>query len=198
MTNIRSPQFYNDQTAWIDLTLSKAALMIVSIVILTAFYQLATDLTDTQVQDQLDNEAFRLKTTIDNIGSISPDSIRYNSTHTFNAKNINRAVITGEYVQLESTHNDILLRAVKPLTFKTLPLNNSELQHLISSNFYGNDGTKEEPIDSNVAAVLEVLSIKGREEVILNTGKIVQIEKTVIYLKNDTEVTKIELVLVYQ
>ena len=60
------------------------------------------------------------------------------------------------------------------------------------------DVQQDHTIDAKAATVLEILSIEGRKELILNTGKRVHIEKTPIYLKNNTEVNKIELVLVYQ
>ncbi|NPE31413.1 hypothetical protein HNV12_26345 [Methanococcoides sp. SA1] len=198
MTNIKILRIHNNQNAWIDLTLSKAALMIASIVILSAFYQLSTGFNDMQAQDQLDAEAFRLKSAIDDIGSISLDSIRKNTTYTFNDKNIARAIVTGEYVRLEKTRNEIIFHSVKPLTFKTMPLKEEELRYILATNFNGNDGTEDHTIDAKAATVLGMLSNKGREELILNTGKRVHIEKTPVYIKNNTEVDKIELVLVYQ
>ncbi|MDA0524254.1 hypothetical protein [Methanococcoides alaskense] len=198
MTNIKTPHIHKDQNAWIDLTLSKAALMIASIVILSAFYQLSTDFNDLQAQDQLDAEAFGLKNAIDDIGSSSLNSIRKNATYTFNDKNIARAIVTGEYVRLEKNRNGIVFYSVKPLTFKTIPLKEEDLRNILATNFNGNDGNEDHTIDVKAATVLEILSIKGREELILNTGKRVHIEKTPIYLKNNTEVNKIELVLVYQ
>ena len=198
MTNIKLPHLHKDQNAWIDLTLSKAALMIVSIVILSAFYQLSTGFNDIQAQDQLDAETFGLKNAIDDIGSISLDSIRKNATYTFNDKNIARAIVTGEYVRLEKNRNEITFYSVKPLTFKTMPLKEEDLRNILATNFNGNDGTEDHTIDTDTATVLEILSIEGRKELILNTGKRVHIEKTPIYLKNNTEVTKLELVLVYQ
>jgi len=172
MTNSKLPRIHKDQNAWIDLTLSKAALMIASIVIFSAFYQLSTDFNDLQAQDQLDAEAFGL--------------------------NIARAIVTGEYVRLEKNRNGIIFYSVKPLTFKTIPLKEEDLRNILATNFNGNDGTEDHTIDTNAATVLEILPIKGREELILNIGKRVHIEKTPIYLKNNTEVNKIELVLVYQ
>ncbi|MCD4820976.1 MAG: hypothetical protein K8R11_02635 [Methanococcoides sp.] len=198
MTNIKSLRLHNDQNAWIDLTLSKAALMIASILIFSAFYQLSTDFNDLQAQDQLDAEAFGLKNAIDDIGSSSLDNIRKNATYTFNDKNIARAIVTGEYVRLEKNRNGIIFYSVKPLTFKTIPLKEEDLRNILATNFNGNDGNEDHTIDAKTATVLEILSIKGKEELILNTGKRVHIEKTPIYLKNNTEVNKIELVLVYQ
>jgi len=198
MTNSKRPRIHKDQNAWIDLTLSKAALMIASIVILSALYQLSTDFNDLQAQDQLDAEAFGLKNAIDDIGSSSLDNIRENATYTFNDKNIARAIVTGEYVRLEKNRNGIIFYSVKPLTFKTIPLKEEDLRNILATNFNGNDGNEDHTIDAKAATVLEILSIKGREELILNTGKRVHIEKTPIYLKNNTEVNKIELVLVYQ
>ncbi|MCM1987113.1 hypothetical protein [Methanococcoides seepicolus] len=186
MTNSKLPRIHKDQNAWIDLTLSKAALMIASIVILSAFYQLSTDFNDLQAQDQLDAEAFGLKNAIDDIGSSSLDNIRKNATYTFNDKNIARAIVTGEYVRLEKNRNGIIFYSVKPLTFKTIPLKEEDLRNILATNFNGNDGNEDHTIDAKAATVLEILSIKGREELILNTRKRVHIEKTPIYLKNNT------------
>ncbi|NYT19963.1 MAG: hypothetical protein GKC08_06725 [Methanosarcinales archaeon] len=189
---------FKDQNGWIEFTLSKAALMITSIVLLAAFYQIGADLSDMQMQRQLDSEAISLKTAIDNIGSISPDSIRLNSTHTFNTENPTDVFISSEYIRSETTYREQTIHSVKPLTFRTLPLNETEMRDILSKNFNEQTGTFEQPLITDTNTALELLSTVGSQEVMLNTGKIVHIEKTSIYLKNDSEVNRLELVLVYQ
>ncbi|WP_048204742.1 hypothetical protein [Methanococcoides methylutens] len=188
----------SDQHGWIDFTLSKAALMITSIVILAAFYQIGADLSDIQVQKQLDSESIELKAAIDDIGSVSPDSIRQSSTYEFSTDFPANAFISGEYIRFETTYLDKTVHSVKPLTFRTLAHNETEMRKLLSNNFNGQTGTAEDPITTDTNTALELLSSVSRQELMLNTEKIVHIEKTSIYLKNDPEVRQLEIVLVYQ
>ncbi|SES81326.1 hypothetical protein SAMN04488587_1154 [Methanococcoides vulcani] len=189
---------FRDRSGWIEFTLSKAALMITSIILLAAFYQIGADFSDIQMQRQLDSEAIGLKTSIDDIGSISPDSIRQNSTYSFNSEYPVDAFISGEYIRFETTHREQTIHSVKPLTFRTIPLNETEMRTFLSNNFNGQPGTFEHPLITDTPTALEVISIVGSQEVMLNTGKIVHIEKTSIYLKNDSEVNRLEVVLVHQ
>ncbi|WP_445476265.1 hypothetical protein ACT9XH_06070 [Methanococcoides methylutens] len=188
----------NNQSGWIEFTLSKAALMITSIVILAAFYQIGADLSDMQMQRQLDSEAMALKASIDDIGSISPDSIRLNSTYTLDPGHPTDFFISSEYIRSETTYREQTIHSAKPLTFRTLPLNETEMRNHLLNNFNGQTGTIEQPLITDTTTILELLSTVGSQEVMLNTGKIVHIEKTSIYLKNDSEVNRLELVLVYQ
>jgi hypothetical protein len=77
-------------------------------------------------------------------------------------------------------------------------MNETETRELLSNNLNGKTGTFEQPLITNTATVLELLSSVSTQELMLNTGKIVHIEKTPIYLKNDSEVKQLEIVLVYQ
>ncbi|AKB84544.1 hypothetical protein MCMEM_0491 [Methanococcoides methylutens MM1] len=172
--------------------------MITSIVILAAFYQIGADLSDIQVQKQLDSESIELKAAIDDIGSVSPDSIRQSSTYEFSTDFPANAFISGEYIRFETTYLDKTVHSVKPLTFRTLAHNETEMRKLLSNNFNGQTGTAEDPITTDTNTALELLSSVSRQELMLNTEKIVHIEKTSIYLKNDPEVRQLEIVLVYQ
>ncbi|KGK99408.1 hypothetical protein LI82_05280 [Methanococcoides methylutens] len=189
---------FKDRNGWIEFTLSKAALMITSIILLAAFYQIGADFSDIQMQRQLDSEAIALKASIDNVGSISPDSIRQNSTYSFSSGYPINAFISSEYIRFEMTHREDIIHSVKPLTFRTIPLNETEMRTFLSNNFNGQPGTFEHPLITNTNTIIEVISTVGTQEVILNTGKIVNIEKTSIYLKNDSEVNRLEVILVHQ
>ncbi|UGV40853.1 hypothetical protein J7W08_00445 [Methanococcoides orientis] len=187
-----------DRNGWIEFTLSKAALMITSIILLAAFYQIGADFSDIQMQRQLDSEAIKLKASIEDIGSISPDSIIQNTTYSFNSEYPIDAFISDEYIRFETTHSEKIIHSVKPLTFRTIPLNETEMRKVLSNNFNGQPGTFAHPLITDTTTILEVISTVGSQEVILNTGKIVNIEKTSIYLKNDSEVNRLEVILVHQ
>ncbi|WP_135611187.1 hypothetical protein [Methanococcoides sp. AM1] len=191
-------EIFRNRSGWIEFTLSKAALMITSIILLAAFYQIGADFSDIQMQRQLDSEVLDLKMSIDDIGSISPDSIRQYSTYPFNSEYPINAFISGEYIRFETTYHEQNIHSVKPLAFRTIPLNETEMRTILSNNFNGQHGTLELPLITDTPTILEVISTVGSQEVMLNTGKIVHIEKTSIYLKNDSEVNRLEVVLVHQ
>ncbi|WP_440952624.1 hypothetical protein [Methanococcoides sp. FTZ1] len=194
----KARELLTDRSGWIDFTLSKASLMIASIVLLAAFYQIGADLSDMQMQRQLDSEAMGLKAAIDDVGSISTDSIRENSTYELNTEYPTRTFISGEYIRFETTYRDRTYHSVKPHTFRTVPLNETEVRELLFNNFNAHTGTIENPLNTKAATVIELLSPVTTQELMLNTEKIVHIEKIPIYLKNDSEVKKLEIVLVYQ
>lgn len=194
----KNRELLRDRSGWIDLTLSKVALMIVSIVLLAAFYQIGSDLSGMQIQKELDSEAIGLKAAIDDIGSSSPDSIRRSSAYELSTDFPAKAFISGEYIRFETTYRDKTIHSVKPLTFRTLPINETEMRNLISNNLNGHTGTAEDPINIDTTTTLEFFSSVSNQELILNTRKIVHIEKTSIYMKNDSEVKQLEIVLVYQ
>ena len=197
----------DDQSGWIDFTLSKIAMIIASVIIISAAFQLAADFKDTGREKKLEVSAFDLKSAVDNVGSdtfdagvvqkYSFDMDRFGLDNDFYDID---AFISGEYVRITATTSDgKIIHAVKPLTFRVLPLNESTLQSELSDRF-GHAGTIDDPISSDYTMVVDFLSKMSTNELILNTSIDVYIQKTFIHVIpiTDSGVNKLDYVLVHQ
>lgn len=196
-----------DQSGWIDFTLSKIAMIIASVIIITATFQLAADFKDMGRENELGIIALDFKSAVDNVGSDTFDA-GVERTYSFDMEtfsfdngfyNVN-ASISGEYVRMTAiTNGGRPVHAVKPLTFRVLPFNNSTLRSELTGRF-GNDGTVDDPIISNYTTVVEFLSQTSANDVMLNTSMSVFIRKTFIYIIiiTDPGVSKLDYVLVHQ
>ena len=195
----------NDQSGWIDFILSKIALIIASVIIISATFQLAADFKDVGLEHELGILALDFKSNVDNPGSDTFDSgIR--RTYSFDMEkfgsetgfyNVN-AAISGEYVEITATaHGGRQIHAVKPLMLKVLPFNESTLRYELKDE-YGHNGTIEDLITSDYLTVAGFLSQKSADKVMLNTSTGVFIQKTIIYVETDNGVYDLEYTLVYQ
>ncbi|MGP8330461.1 MAG: hypothetical protein ACT6FF_09130 [Methanosarcinaceae archaeon] len=195
----------NDQSGWIDFILSKIALIIASVIIISATFQLAADFKDVGLEHELGILALDFKSDVDNPGSDTFDSgIR--RTYSFDTEklgpdiglyNVN-ASISGEYVEITATaRGGRKIHAVKPLMFKVLPFNESTLRYELEDKF-GHNGTIEDLITSDHLVVTGFLSRKSADKVMLNTSIDVFIQKTIIYVENGYGVYNLEYTLVYQ
>ena len=197
----------DDQSGWIDFTLSKIAMIIASVIIITATFQLAADFKDMGRENELEVIALDFKSAVDNVGSNTFDA-GVMQTYSFDMEmfsfdngfyNVN-ASISGEYVRMTATTGDgRYIHAVKPLTFRVLPFNESTLRSELANEF-GNDGTVGDPIISNYTTVVEFLSQTSANEVMLNTSMSVYIQKTFIniFITTDPGVSKLDYILVHQ
>ena len=197
----------NDQSGWIDFTLSKIAMIIASVIIISAAFQLAADFKDMGREKELEVIAFDLKSAVDNVGVDTFDAgvVR---TYSFDMERFGfdkgfydiDAFISGEYVRMTATASDgRSIHAVKPLTFRVLPFNESTLQSKLADRF-GHAGTMNDPIASDYTMVVDFLSQASTNEVILNTSIDVYIQKTFTYVIpiTDSGVNKLDYVLVHQ
>ena len=195
-----------DQSGWIDFTLSKIALIIASVIIISAAFQLASDFKDVGRENELGVIALDLKSAVDNAGSDTFDAgvVR---TYSFDMERFNfdnhfyeiNAYISGEYVRMTATDDGKTIHAVKPLTFRVLPFNDSTLRNELVDRF-GHDGTMNDPIASDYTMIVDFLSQKSANELMLNTSMPVYIQKTFTYAIpiTDSGVNKIDYVLVHQ
>ena len=197
----------DDQSGWIDFTLSKIAMIIASVIIISAAFQLAADFKDMGRENELGVIAFDLKFAVDNVGSDTFDA-GVVQKYSFNMDRFGLdndfydidAFISGEYVRITATTTDgKIIHTVKPLTFRVLPLNESTLQSELAYRF-GHAGTMDDPISSDYTMVVEFLSQMSTNEVILNTSIDVYIQKTFTYVIpiTDSGVNKLDYVLVHQ
>ncbi|MDO9517155.1 MAG: hypothetical protein Q7J10_03795 [Methanosarcinaceae archaeon] len=197
--------FY-DQSGWIDFTLSKIAMIIASVIIIAAVFQLAADFKDMGRENELGVIALDLKSAVDNVGSDTFDA-GVMRTYSFDMERFSfdnrfeiNAYISGEYVRMTATTNDgRIIHAVKPLTFRVLPFNESTLRSELAGRF-GHDGTMDDPIASDYTMIVDFLSQTSTNEVMLNTSMPVYIQKTFTYVIPITYpgVNKIDYVLVHQ
>ncbi len=195
----------DDQSGWIDFTLSKIAMIIASVIIIAAAFQLAADFKDMGRENELGVIALDFKSAVDNVGSDTFDAgvVR---TYSFDMERFSfdndfydvNASISGEYVRMTATTSDgRSIHAVKPLTFRVLPFNESTLQSELAGRF-GHDGTVDDPIVSDYTTVVDVLAQTSANEVMLNTSMDVYIQKTFICINTGNGVNKLDYVLVHQ
>ena len=198
--------FIADDRAWIDLLLSKVALIFASIIILAALYHLAADTGSMNQDRQLDAIAQDFRSAIDSAGKSSYEAggkiyffDAYKKHGSFGS-GLNVSV-SGEYVSVSFEENGRKYSSVKPLMYKTLPLSEDEVRGELTAAFSAN-GNISQPIPASYGyiAVAELLAALGTKEENLNTSIEVHIEKTLIYIQNlnGTEDKELEYILVYQ
>ena len=196
-----------NQSGWIDFTLSKIAMIIASVIIIAAVFQLAADFKDMGRENELGAIALDFKYAVDNVGSDTFDA-GVMRTYSFDMDRFGfdngfydiDAFISGEYVRITATTSDgKVIHAVKPLTFRVLPFNESTLQSELSDRF-GHAGTMDDPISSDYTMVVDFLSKMSTNELMLNTSIDVYIQKTFTYVIpiTDSGVNKLDYVLVHQ
>ncbi|MEA1985323.1 MAG: hypothetical protein U9N13_06690 [Euryarchaeota archaeon] len=191
-----------DRSAWIDFVISKTALIIASVVLISASYQLAQDLGGHHVEQELDAIALDLKYTIDDVGSSSYTG-NVSHTYAFGRADLGwdqpiEAYVSSEYVRIETLYQERPVHSVVPMTFRVLPFNESTLRYLLSMNFAGQNGSMQQPINSDCEQVVGTLAQTGSREIMLNTSRAVSMKKSTLYIQNNSEVSCLDLVLVYQ
>jgi len=195
----------DDQSGWIDFILSKIAMIIASVIIIAAAFQLAADFKDLGRENELGVIALDFKSAVDNVGGDTFDA-GVMQTYSFDMERFSfdndfydiDASISGEYVRMTATTSDgRSMYAVKPLMFRVLPFNESTLRSELAGSF-GHDGTVDDPIASDYKTVMEFLSQTSANEVMLNTSMSVYIQKTFICIITDSGVNKLDYVLVHQ
>ncbi|TGC10573.1 hypothetical protein [Methanolobus halotolerans] len=198
--------FTNDSTAWIDLILSKTALIFASIIILAAVYHLTAEIQQADKQRQLDAMAQDFRSAIDSVGQSHYGMASANISYFFDTYDRSgrftdqlNASVSGEYAGISYEEDDKLIYAVKPLAYKTLPYNESEIRNELLDHFSAS-GNRTQPIMppftySNVTDLLTSLATKEKN---LNTSTKVHIVKSLIYVVNNSEVRELEYILVYQ
>ncbi len=198
--------FIADDRAWIDLLLSKVALIFASIIILAALYHLAADAGRMNQDRQLDAIAQDFRSAIDSAGKSSYEAggkiyffDAYKKHGSFGS-GLN-ASVSGEYVSMSFEEKGRRYGSVKPLMYKTLPLSEDEVRGELMGAFSAN-GNISQPIPASYGytGVTEFLAALGTKEENLNTSIEIHIEKTLVYIQNlnGTGVKELEYILVYQ
>ena len=202
----RTNHFISDEKAWADLLLSKTALIIATMIILTAVYALAASSSDVVKKDELEVITVDLVSNIDSLGSVHSiagnDAIIYtfdSYTEQLIDHNKLNISVTGEYVTAGFEEDRQTIRAARMLSYRTLPFSPDELRDLLIKKF-GANGNISQPVNSvfPYTDVTDLLSIEAAEELYLNTSKDVIIEQASIFVADGSEVNELEYVLVYQ
>lgn len=198
--------FLNDTCAWIDLILSKTALIFATMIILMAVYSLAGSSSDLVKKDELETVTVDLVSGINAAGCMHPESADSLKVYSFDMhserligrENLN-ILVSGEYVVCTYEDNGRNITSARALSYRTLPFSPSELGTMLSG-YYGSDGSVNHPLYSDFpyTGVTDFLSAASAEGLYLNASKDVCFEKKSVFVTDGSEVNELEYVLVYQ
>jgi len=207
--------FSEDDSAWADFLISKAALILASVILFAALFQLAAGFKDLEAQEQLDFLARDFKTAVDEAGAGSFQegnqvgnqvgyqeelSFRFDENEVFLASPFGENIevcVSGEYVHLKARYDEKSFSAVRPFTFRVLPFNESVLRGKLNTKF-GAEGSEGSPLTADLLEIKAFLQVSGTEEAVLNTDENISINKELIYVKDSEGVSAFGCVLVYQ
>ena len=195
-----------DESAWADFLISKAALVLASVVLFAALFQLAAGFKDLEAQEELDFLARDFKAAVDKAGAgnfpgeTQEISYRFDENEVFLTSQFGDDIevyVSGEYVHLKAESGSKSFSAVRPFTFRVLPFNESELRGKLYTRF-GNDGSEGSPLSADFQEIQEFLRISGTEVALLSADEDISIKKEFVYVRGSEGVSAFECVLVYQ
>lgn len=218
--------FTADNSAWADFLISKAALILASIILFAGLFHLVADFKDFETQKQLDSLAWDFQNAVDKVGAKnfqekvskwSPqDSFDESSdessdqfkkiSYCFNEKAGFRNLpfekdlkirVSGEYVSLEAESDGRSFSAVRPFAFRVLPFNESVLQEKLHTGF-GADGNPASPLTDDYEEIEAFIRMLGTEEAVLDPEVNISLRKKLIYVKEDEGVSAFACILIYQ
>lgn len=195
-----------EESAWADFLISKAALVLSSVVLFAALFQLAAGLKNLESQEELDFLARDFKADVDKVGAGNfPGGnqeifYRFDENEAFLTSSFGENIevyVSGEYVHLKAEAGGKNFSAVRPFTFRVLPFNESELRGKLYTRF-GKDGSKETPVSADLQEIIEFLKISGAEEALFRADENISIKKEFVYVRGKEGVSAFDCVLVYQ
>jgi hypothetical protein len=195
-----------DESAWADFLISKAALILASAVLFVALFQLGAGFISLEAGEELDAAARGFKAAVDELGAGSfqgeSSEVLYHFERfdRFQASPFKRGVeayVSGEYVRLETEIDGKTVQAVKPFAFRVLPFNETALRGKLLDRF-GAEGSRENPLPADYSEITKYLLAVGAEEKELDVAKDVSIKKEFIYVKEGEEVSGFACILIYQ
>ncbi|MCO5383243.1 MAG: hypothetical protein NHB15_15150 [Methanosarcina barkeri] len=206
--------FARDDSAWADFLISKAALILASIILFAALFHLVAGFEDLEAQEQLDSLARDFKNAVDETGArnFQEESQQefqgefQESSYCFEEKELFRDSpfggdlkirVSGEYVYLEIEADGKSFSAVRPFAFRVLPFNESVLQENLRIRF-GAEGSRESPIIADYREVEAFLQVLGTKEAVLNPGKNISLNKELIYVKDQEGASAFVYILIFQ
>jgi hypothetical protein len=198
--------FYHNEKAWIDLILSKTALICATLIIISAAYHLANDFQQLSEKNELEIISKDLTYSIDAVGRSTHGTLASSQEYSFKNYEMDNEIfskmnvsVSGEYVSVSYQDKERMLSAAEPLMYKTLAFTPDELSNKMITQFSAS-GNVSDPIHypHTYEDISNYLAIIGTKDKNLNTSTKVNIVKTLICCANNTEVKKLEYILVYQ
>ncbi|HII02299.1 TPA: hypothetical protein HA351_11830 [Methanosarcinaceae archaeon] len=195
-----------DESAWADFLISKAALILASAVLFAALFQLGAGFRSLEAGEGLDAVARDFKAAVDEVGSenfreeSSEFLYHFEGFDRFQASPFEREVdayVSGEYFRLETEIDGKTVRAIKPFAFRVLPFNETALRVKLLERF-GAEGSGEDPLPADYSEITKHLSAAGAGEKERDVAKAVSIKKEFIYVKEGEEVSGFACILIYQ
>lgn len=207
-------EFTDDNSAWADFLISKAALILASIILFAALFHLVSGFKDFEAQKQLDYLAWDFKNVVDEIGAknfqkeFPEDSLEefQETYYCFNEKEVFRALpfgkdvkihVSGEYISLEAGYDGRSFSAVRPFAFIILPFNEFVLQEKLRTRF-GAEGSVGSPLTADYAEIKAFFQVLGTKEAVINPERNVSLKKELIYIKDKEGVSTFACILIYQ
>jgi hypothetical protein len=193
--------FTADSSAWADFLISKAALILASIILFAAVFHLAAEFKDFETQKQLDYLAWDFKKAVDRVGAGN-----FQEEYCFNEKEVFRALpsgenvkisVSGEYITLEVESDKRNFRAVRPFAFRILPFNESVLQEILLTRF-GTEGSTKSPLTADYSEIKAFIQVLGTEEAVINPEENISLKKELIYIRDEEGVSAFAYILIYQ
>ena len=160
-----SEGLWKESSAWADFTLSKTALILASVIIICAIFNLEADLIELNNEMELDAIALDLRSVIGQATNEGFENVpKNNYSFDLEEKGIDGneldIYISGEYVRVEKISNERTLHSVKPLIFRTIVFDENTLRKELFSEF-GHNGSKEDPVISEPTKITDFLYSKG-------------------------------------
>ncbi len=194
--------FTVDDSAWADFLISKAALIISSVVLFAALFHLVSGFKDFETQQQLDSLARDFKSTVDKAGAVNfrEISYRFNDQEAYQDLSFGKDLkisVSGEYICLEAESDGRTFNSVRPFAFRILPFNDSVLQEKLNTRF-GARGSADSPLRDNYSEIESFLSMLGTEEAVMDPEVKISLKKELISVKDGEEVSTFACILIYQ
>lgn len=199
-------EFLAEESAWADFLISKAALVLSSVILFAALFQLAAGFKGLEAQEDLDFLARDFKAAVDKVGAenfpgeTQEVSYRFDENEVFLASPFGENLdvyVSGEYVHLKAESGGENFSAVRSFTFRVLPFNESKLREKLYTRF-GNEGSEGSPLSADFQETFEYLTVSGTEEIVLKADENISIKKEFVYVRGSEGVSVFEYVLVYQ
>lgn len=206
---VSATDLLTDDNAWVDLLLSKTALILATVIILTAVYSFAGTSSDLVRKNELEVIATDIAACINTVGTSRPDTPSGYMIYSpekyepeLGGKGELNISVSVEYVLCTiSTINEKgeSISAARQLNYRTLPVGPEKLHNLLTGEFAAN-GNVSQPINSAFphTDVTDFLDNMGTDELYLNISKELHIQKTSVSVTDGNEVNRLEYVLVYQ
>jgi len=220
--------FAQDDSAWADFLISKAALILASVILFAGIFHLAASFKELEIQEQLDFLSRDFKTAVDMIGSsnsgsdnLRPDNsgsdnsdpgnpgsnnLQADGYYCFEDEEIFRNSPFMEDLKIKVSGEYICLETkYRERSFRAVkPFTfrvlpfNESVLHEKLSTKFGAQGGEETPLTADYAEIEAFLQAVGTDEAVLDPNEKISLKKELIYVKDEQGISAFGCVLVYQ